>query len=115
MARKTVDNSLHKQATLEDLWRMQAQVGLMITEAQAVIALRTLGVMGLWAVRPSENTRMVSEKPTAFIKSAQAAMAAAAGGKRPDQIVTAAVAPIRRRTSSNARRLAHQGPQIGLR
>ena len=101
--------------SVADLWRLQGQVAMMALEAQTVIALRILGMMGFWAVTPRENARMVSEKPTAFLHSAQAAMSAAANGQRPDQIVHAAMKPIRRRTSANVQRLARRGPQFGLR
>ena len=113
MAGKLPLNPWGTPGALADLWRLQGQLAMMAFEAQTVIAIRVLGMAGLWAVRPTENTRMVTEKSTAFLQSAQAAMSAAAEGKRPDQIVTAAVKPIRRRTSSNVRRLSRLGPQIG--
>ena len=115
MTRKLPFDPSDQLVSVADIWRLQGQIAMMAFEAQTVVALRILGMMGLWAVTPSENARMVAEKPTAFLQSATAAMTAAANGQRPDQIVTAAVTPIRRRTSANVRRLTKRGPQIGIR
>lgn len=115
MTRKLPLDSTDQLVSVADIWRLQGQIAMMAFEAQAVITLRMLGMMGLWAVTPTENARMLSEKPTAFLQSASAAMNAAANGMRPDQIVTAAVTPIRQRTSANVRRLTKRGPQIGMR
>lgn len=87
------------------LWEYQVQAAFMLAEAQAVIAYRTLGMMGLWPVSDRERRRMLSEKPPAFAAAVLAASLAAARGNRPDQIMSAAMRPIRRRTRANARRL----------
>ncbi|WP_238547654.1 antifreeze protein [Meridianimarinicoccus roseus] len=88
------------------------QLATMLAEAQMVVTLRVLGQFGLWAVTPGENRRMVSEKPQAFLKSANAALAAAQAGKRPDQVLSAAVKPLGRKTRSNMHRLARRGPGL---
>lgn len=90
-------------------WQTSVQVATMLGEAQVVIAYRVLGQMGLWSTGPGETARMIREKPAAFVQAAAAAMAAAQAGKRPDQIVAAAVAPLGRRTRSNMRRLSRRG------
>ena len=79
-------------------------------EAQAVIAMRTAGMMGLWATRPQELSRMVREKPEAAAAAWIAATRAAMGGAGPEAVFRAALAPVKRRTGSNARRLARLGP-----
>ncbi|MEA5161091.1 MULTISPECIES: antifreeze protein [Cereibacter] len=81
------------------------QTGLMVAEAQTVMTLRTLGMMGVLTPHPLENQRMVAEKSVAFAQAAQAATAAAMQGKRPDEVAAAALQPIRRRTRANAARL----------
>ncbi|MGP3697395.1 antifreeze protein [Rhodobacter sp. NSM] len=81
------------------------QTGLMVSEAQTVMALRTLGMMGVLTPHPLENQRMVTEKGLAFAQAAQAATSAAMQGKRPDEVAAAALKPIRRRTRANAARL----------
>ncbi|MDT0682738.1 antifreeze protein [Roseicyclus sp. F158] len=83
-----------------------AQSMLLAQEAQMVIAYRTLGAAGLWPVTAGENSRMVSEKGPAFTASAMAASMAAMTGKRPDEIMTAAIRPLRKETSRNAKRLS---------
>lgn len=90
-------------------WQTGLQFVTMLAEAQVVVAYRVMGQMGMWSNTPDEVHRMLSEKPTAFLKSASAAMRAAQGGQRPDQVLSAAVMPLGRTTRSNMRRLARGG------
>jgi hypothetical protein len=83
----------------------------MLFEAQNVIAYRMLGMAGLWSVAPNETHRMVGEKAPALIASSAAAAQAMLAGKRPDQILDAAVKPLGRRTRANARRLSRRRPK----
>ena len=87
------------------LWVSGFAAARMIAEAQFVIALRLAGMAGLWTLAPGETARMVTEKQRAFAESALALTAAAAGGRRPEQVLDAAVRPLGRRTRANARRL----------
>ncbi len=87
------------------------QSAQLLVEAQTVMALRMLGMAGLWTVSPAESTRMVFEKPDAFIRSASAATGAMLAGKRPDQVAAAAIKPLRRKTRANSRRLTRAGPK----
>lgn len=95
-----------KHATPFDYWLLGLRMTHMLVEAQTVVALRMMGMAGGWPVSATENTRMVNEKGPAFIKAAGAATAAAMKGRRPDQIVDAALRPIGLKTRSNARRLS---------
>ncbi|MEI4485736.1 antifreeze protein [Frigidibacter sp. MR17.14] len=88
-----------------DMWR----IGV---ESQAVIAMRTLGMIGLWSIRPQEMTRMVSEKPEAAFAAWQAASLAMMRGAGLEAVTRAALRPVGRRTGSNMRRLARMGPGI---
>ncbi|SFP54208.1 antifreeze protein [Tranquillimonas alkanivorans] len=88
------------------LWRMAV-------DAQAVVGLRVMGMAGLWAVAPGETTRMVTEKAPAFAEAQWAAWAAAMRGERPDEVMSAWVAPISRTAGANARRLWKRGPTRG--
>lgn len=89
---------------------LSLKTGMMLMEAQAVIAMRMLGMMGMWRIGPSEVARMSSEKVAAVGQSAVAASQAALAGKPPAVIADLALKPIARRTRSNARRLAARGP-----
>ena len=93
---------LELAATATELWMMMA-------EAQAVIAMRMMGLAGVWSVLPSENMRMVSEKGPAFAAAAQASNAALAAGLRPDEVLAAWVKPLRKHTRANAARLSRRG------
>ncbi len=91
-------------------WASAVQMGWIAMEAQAVIAMRLWGMAGLWAVAPSENRRMVSEKAAAFTRAGGDAALAVMTGKAPAEVVAASLRPIRRTTRSNVRRLSRRGP-----
>ena len=99
-----------RSATPLELFKTNLEVGMMLAEAQSVIAMRMMGWGGLWSVTKSENNRMVSEKTEAITKSIQNATLAAMTGKRPDEIVNAAVKPLRQKTRANVARLGKRGP-----
>ena len=100
-----------RQATPADLAGLGLKTWSLWAEASMVIGMRMLGMAGVWAARPDENTRMVAEKPAAFAASAAAAGRAAMTGKRPDQIAAAAMAPLARKARANRRRLGKAGPK----
>lgn len=89
---------------------LSLRTGMMLMEAQAVIAMRLWGMMGMWRVTPSETARMSSEKVAAAGESALAASRAVMAGKPPAAIADLALKPIARRTRSNVKRLAARGP-----
>ncbi|WP_128516268.1 antifreeze protein [Tabrizicola thermarum] len=89
---------------------LSIRTATMLAEAQMVIAMRLLGMAGMWRVSPSENARMVSEKMDAVQQSAFSATRAVMQGKSPAAIADVALKPISRRTSANAKRLARRGP-----
>lgn len=95
-----------------DLWTNTVQLSMIAAEAQWVIALRLMGMAGLWSVTPRENKLMVSEKFQAMTKSMTDASRAAVSGKSGDQILTAALKPIRTKTRANASRLTKRGPKF---
>ncbi|TNC65975.1 antifreeze protein [Rubellimicrobium roseum] len=86
-------------------WRSAFDFWAMMAQAQTVIALRTMGMMGVLPAAAGENATMFSEKGPAFAEAAMAAGVAALQGRSPDQIAQAAIRPIARRTGSNVRRL----------
>lgn len=86
-------------------WRSAFAFWAMMAEAQTVIALRTMGMMGVLPAAPRENHTMFAEKGPAFVEAAMAAGVAAMTGKSPDQIAHAAIRPIARRTGANVKRL----------
>jgi len=96
-----------------DLWITGYQIWATTIEAQAVVAMRMMGMANLWNVTPYENTRMIIEKPQAFGRAAMVAGLAMSTGKQPHEIVKSATSTIRKKTRSNARRLAKRGPKIG--
>ena len=103
-----------RKITALGLWRTNVAFMTLAAEAQTVITLRTLGMMGLWNTGKSENQLMVSEKTQAFTQSAHAAAAAIARGARPDQVAIAGLKPLRRKTRTNVARLTKAGPKSPL-
>lgn len=95
-----------------DLAKASYQMTAMSMEASAVIWMRMMGMAGGWNVSPSENSRMVSEKISAVMEAQQLATKALASGKSPLEAATAALKPMRRRTSANLSRLSKSGPKV---
>ena len=91
------------------VWNNMFELGMVMAEAQAVIAMRVLGMVGAWPVPKSENRRMVSEKVHAVTKGITDASYAALRGSSPEAITAAALKPVRRATRGNARRLSRRG------
>ncbi|MFN4129547.1 MAG: antifreeze protein [Paracoccaceae bacterium] len=94
-----------------DLMRLSMNTTTMMMQAQSVIAMRVMGMAGAWTVSPTENTRMVSEKMRAGMKAGAAAQKSALSGGSVTQIAEAALAPVKRATAANARRLTRSGPK----
>ena len=103
---------MSRQVTPFDLYYTSSRLWWLCAEASTVMTMRMMGMAGLWSVTKSENDRMVSEKSSAFLDSATAASIATMSGKRPDEVMNAAVKPLRRKTRANARRLGKRGPAL---
>ncbi|MCB1389979.1 MAG: hypothetical protein KDK12_12690, partial [Rhodobacteraceae bacterium] len=93
-----------------DLFRLSLQTSLMALQAQQVVAMRTLGLMGAWRTRDGEATRMVTEKLDALGEARNGISRAVGQAKSPLVIAQAALAPYARRTSDNHRHLTRRGP-----
>ena len=90
------------------MMRLGLRSSVMMAEAQAVIAMRMFGMMGMWPVSPGENARMISEKLAAVQEAQMAVMKAAMKGASPTTMAEAALRPVRKRTKANAERLARR-------
>jgi hypothetical protein len=88
-----------------DFFRLQMNTAQMMVEAQTVITLRVLGMMGVLPAARGETVRMVTEKQEAFAKSWIAASTALMTGESTQKVYAKALAPIGSRTRSNSRRL----------
>ncbi|MEO1138568.1 MAG: antifreeze protein [Pseudomonadota bacterium] len=89
------------------------QLGMVLTEAQAVILMRVMGKAGIWSVTPAEDDRMVYEKLQAVTRANIDATRTAIQGGGSGEIVAAAIKPIRQKTRANARRLGKRGFKKG--
>lgn len=94
-----------------DIMRLSINTTVMLAQAQSVIAMRMMGMAGVWTVSPSENNRMVAEKMRAGMQSGLAAQRSALSGGSLTDIAEAALAPVKRATAANARRLTRGGPK----
>jgi hypothetical protein len=93
-----------------EILSLSIRSGIMLVEAQMVIGMRMMGMMGMWRVPRSENSRMVTEKVQAMQAAGVAAASAAMTGKSPAAAIEHALKPIQRRTRANAKRLGRPGP-----
>ncbi len=91
--------------TPAEILRLSVGTSAMLAEAQTVIALRLLGMVGLWPRLANEEMRMVSEKLAAAVEAQSAVLGAALGGASPVAMAEAALHPVRRRTQANVARL----------
>ena len=89
--------------------RLAMQSNMMLAEANMVIAMRVMGIGGMWRVSPAENARMVQEKTDATIASSAAMGRAIMAGQSPAKIALAGMKPVRDKTRANATRLAKRG------
>ena len=103
---------LPRAATPADMFGAWMNMSMLMVETASVMTMQMMGMAGLWSGTKSENDRMVSEKPAAFLDSATAASVATMTGKRPDEVMNAALRPLRRKTRANARRLGKRGPAL---
>lgn len=99
---------------LHDLMRLGFQTTFMALEAQSVIAMRLMGMAGLWRVDAGENRRMMEEKSAAAQAGLRAATRSAMKGDNAAKVANAAMKPSARRTASNVKRLSRKGPGPSL-
>lgn len=88
-----------------DLFSLQLKMTTLMVETQTVMALRLMGMSGAIPAKHGENERMVDEKGPAMAKAFAAGTKAMMQGKRPDQIMSAAMGPVSKRVTSNRKRL----------
>ena len=102
---------MFKPSSASDLFGLTHELWHLAVETQLVIAMRMMGMAGIWSVTPQENKRMVNEKVQAFTESGVAMGMAAMRFSRPEQIMAAGLRPLRVKTRSNSRRLSRRGPR----
>ncbi|MCB1335837.1 MAG: antifreeze protein [Roseivivax sp.] len=88
------------------VWQQATHLTVLMAEAQTVIALRTMGMAGLWPMPQGETARMVNEKPPAFVESWVAAGFAMLTMQSPGAVLQAWTRPLTRKARSNRRRLS---------
>lgn len=92
--------------TPEQILKLNRSFISLMLDTQAVMSLRIMGMVGAIPAQSNENTRMVSEKGPAFAEAMSALTRAAFKGSRPDQIMSAGIAPLAREVSQNRKRLS---------
>jgi hypothetical protein len=102
----TPDPSALGGSTLDDLACAGVSMATMLFEAQSVIGMRVLGMMGLWPMAAQEPMQMIHEKAHALNDANHAVARAIWQGECMGGVAKAGVAPLRDRTRANARRLS---------
>ncbi|KAA9008193.1 antifreeze protein [Histidinibacterium aquaticum] len=100
---------IHPTAFVTDATRLGTAWWRLWAESQEVVAYRMLGAIGLAKSTPTELARMIAEKPAAFAEATIAASQEVLRGHRPDQVATAALEALGRRTRANSQRLRRRG------
>lgn len=95
--------------TPSEAMRLALQSGMMLAEANMVIAMRVMGMGGMWRVPPAENARMLQEKTDAAVASGAAMSRAIMAGQSPAKVALAGMKPVRDKTRANVSRLAKRG------
>lgn len=98
-----------KLPNLASYFENSLEIGMVMFEAYNVINMRLMGMAGFWSVSPKENSRMVTEKLEAMVKSTTDAGTVTLRGGSPDEIAAAAIAPMRNATRANSKRLSKRG------
>lgn len=88
-----------------NMMRPALEAATILAESNVVIGLRVTGMMGLWPMAPAETSRMMTEKLQAGVDSGHAALWAGMAGGSLSHVAMAAMAPVRHKTRSNAKRL----------
>ena len=88
-----------------NLLSLQAKTTSLILETQAVVALRLMGMTGVLPSRQDENLVMWAEKAPVLARSFSAGNTAFLLGKRPDEVASAAMAPLATKVRANRKRL----------
>lgn len=92
--------------TPEQFFAFNTAATKLVTDTQAVMTLRMMGIAGALPAAPDENDRMVAEKGPAFAQAMSDMTAAAFAGQRPDQIMAAGMEPLQTEVSNNRDRLS---------
>ena len=100
---------MRSSSTVFDYLSTGAKLWHLGIETNNVIALRMMGMAGIWNTPFDENWRMVAEKPRAFLKSGQDGLIAAMAGLGPDKVVDASIVRLKHATTYNRRRLSARG------
>ena len=94
-----------KLMTPFDFMAPMLEASRIMAESQMVIGMRLAGMAGLWPMAPSETNRMMSEKLSAGLDSAHAALRSGMAGGSISDVAMAAMKPVRAKTRANAKRL----------
>lgn len=94
------------------LFSLGLEYSRMMTQAQMVIALRLMGMGGMWNLGPGEESRMVAEKQKAFTRAGFDMWKAMLQGGDAGRVMRAGIRPLDRATGANVRRLGRRGPSL---
>ncbi|MAT35162.1 MAG: antifreeze protein [Ponticaulis sp.] len=91
-----------------EYWSLSCDAALLAMNAQSVVMMRLMGMTGAWPVHESENLRMWTEKPPAFVNAYWGALTAWGNGAAGHTVLAEALKPLAEVASANARRLSRR-------
>lgn len=97
---------------LSDIAKTWGAVGQLAADVQFVIAMRVMGLSGVWSVPDGEHNDMIHEKLPAFTEAMVAGTLTAFSGRGPDRVMQAVIEPLSQKASANRARLSDRGPRI---
>ena len=101
---------MYPMLTPSQMIHLSLRAGMVRMEAQMVIALKMMGILGLRRVTPSGSDRMSSEKVSYLGQPAVAVPQAVMPGQPQDALAEVAPRPVARATKSNVKCTARRGP-----
>jgi len=100
----------HAITRASDLAQVWLACARLTADSQSVVAMRLMGLGGVWTVSRDETRLMVDEKLPAFTEAIVAGALTAWSGRAPDRVLSAILDPLSRKASCNRRRLVRAGP-----
>lgn len=102
-------DAIDRASDMAKTWMSAVQL---TADTNYVVAMRIMGLSGVWSVPDGENNTMIQEKFPAFTEAVISAALTALSGRGPDRVMHALIAPISEKANENRIRLARRGPRL---
>ena len=104
-----MNQAIDRIGEVAETWAAVAQLA---EDTQWVLAMRLLGLSGVWSLPYGESQAMIDEKFPAFTEAALSGTFAMMSGGSPDRVFRETLEPISSKASANRERLVGRGPLV---